>query len=223
LKCPGGVISFTFDDFPKSALDVGGRILQRYGARGTYYVSMGLAGTNRVVGAMFDEEDVRTAHYTGHEIACHTFSHPNCGSLKRSAILAEIRGNAAALRTVIRDRAFVNFAYPYGAVSHTVKRALRFRFKTCRGIRPGINQGTVDLADLRAIPLYNSEFDQNQLLRLIDHNRAAGGWLIFYTHDLSDTPSRFGCTPCQLETLAHYAAARTTILRICDVVSHIHP
>jgi len=25
--------------------------------------------------------------------------------------------------------------------------------------------------------------------RLIDRNRAVGGWVIFYTHDVTDTPS----------------------------------
>ena len=33
---PGGVVSFTFDDFPRSAWVNGGAILEKYDRRGTY-------------------------------------------------------------------------------------------------------------------------------------------------------------------------------------------
>jgi peptidoglycan/xylan/chitin deacetylase (PgdA/CDA1 family) len=72
---PGGVVSFTFDDFPKSALDVGGEILERYGARGTYYASLKLAWSYNILGQIFDDDDIRAAHRAGHEIACHTYTH----------------------------------------------------------------------------------------------------------------------------------------------------
>src|SRR5260370_938233 len=78
LAWPGGVVSFTFDDFPKSALATGGAILERYGARGTFYASLKLAGAETILGPMFDEEDIRAAHHAGHEIACHTFTHLDC-------------------------------------------------------------------------------------------------------------------------------------------------
>ena len=34
---------------------------------------------------------------------------------------------------------------------------------------------------------------------LIDENNRRKSWLIFYTHDVRPTPSRFGCTPAFLE------------------------
>jgi peptidoglycan/xylan/chitin deacetylase (PgdA/CDA1 family) len=184
---------------------------------------MGLAGINRVVGPMFSAEDVRAAHYAGHEIACHTFSHPDCRELKGSAIQDEIRDNATAVRSVVADRSLVNFAYPYGAVSPTAKRTFGVRFRTCRGICPGINYRFVDLADLKAIALYDASFCENEMRRLVDHNQSVGGWLIFYTHDVVDTPSPFGCTPRELETVVNYAARRTTILPIRDVAVCLRP
>src|SRR5205823_2244619 len=47
------LISFTFDDFPRSALLAGGAILNRFGVAGTYYVSLGLLGKNEPSGKMF--------------------------------------------------------------------------------------------------------------------------------------------------------------------------
>ena len=34
------LISFTFDDFPRSALEAGGQILRAHGVRGTYYAPL---------------------------------------------------------------------------------------------------------------------------------------------------------------------------------------
>jgi hypothetical protein len=42
--------------------------------------------------------------------------------------------------------------------------------------------------------------------RMIDQNSAACGWLIFATHDVCKTPSRWGCTPDFLEDIVRYAS-----------------
>ena len=52
------IVSFTFDDFPRSALYVGGDILGRFGAKGTYYASFGLMGTTAPTGEIFITEDL---------------------------------------------------------------------------------------------------------------------------------------------------------------------
>src|SRR5580704_14439683 len=97
IDWPGGVVSFTFDDFPRSAWLNGGPVLEQYGARGTYYTAMGLAGTDSDLGPMFEIDDLRGARAGGHEIACHTFSHRDCRRATPAEIAAEIDRNAAAL------------------------------------------------------------------------------------------------------------------------------
>jgi len=221
IAWPGGVISFTFDDFPKSALVTGGGILERYGSRGTYYAALKLAATTDVLGPMFDGEDVRAAHDVGHEIACHTYTHLNCSHAARRAILAEVRENQAALSALIEGFTPTNFAYPFGAVSLAAKLTLGARFSSCRGIRPGINRGTVDLADLLGTQVYATNFDEFRIRRLIDQNRSVDGWLIFYTHDVAEKPSPFGCKPRQLERIVAYAARSATILPVRDVVAKV--
>jgi Polysaccharide deacetylase len=84
---PGGVISFTFDDFPESALAAGGDILEGYGARGTYYASLKSPRSDRLRPGF--HEDIRAAHRAGHEIACHTYTHPDLHRMTRRMILAE--------------------------------------------------------------------------------------------------------------------------------------
>jgi peptidoglycan/xylan/chitin deacetylase (PgdA/CDA1 family) len=177
---PGGVVSFTFDDFPKSALEVGGDILKQYGARGTYYTSMKLAWSDNHLGPIFDDDDIRAAYRAGHEIACHTYTHPDLRYMARPMIRAEVRYNAAALSYLIENFVPANFAYPYGCVSVTAKRLLGSLFSSCRGIDRGINHGLVDLADLLAVPLYAEDFDVAEMRRLIDRTCSLDGWLIFF-------------------------------------------
>jgi len=78
IAVQGGAVSFSFDDFPKSALATGGAILEKYGVRGTYYAAVGLAGTTGNVGPIADRAEMREAHQRGHELACHTYSHLDC-------------------------------------------------------------------------------------------------------------------------------------------------
>jgi peptidoglycan/xylan/chitin deacetylase (PgdA/CDA1 family) len=223
LGWPDGVVSFTFDDFPKSALAAGGSILESYGARGTFYTSMNLAAIHRVVGPMFDHEDICAAHRAGHEIACHTHTHLDCCTSPKPSILAAIHNNGVALSSVIEGFAPTNFAYPHGRVSPMAKRVLGPRFSSCRGIREDINHGIIDLADLLAVSIYSATFDEAKMRSLIDRNRRLGGWLIFYTHDVVDTPSPFGCTPEQLEAVVAHASKHMTVLPVSDVVTYLRP
>src|SRR5450631_1280171 len=69
------LISFTFDDFPRSALLVGGSILNNVGLAATYYASLGLIGKEAPSGQIFVADDLATLFDQGHELGCHTFAH----------------------------------------------------------------------------------------------------------------------------------------------------
>src|SRR2546422_6309977 len=77
------LVSFTFDDFPRSALRCGGAILKKYGFRGTYYAALGLMGQHAPVGEIFSLQDLRDLLAEGHELGCHTYGH--CHSWNTSA------------------------------------------------------------------------------------------------------------------------------------------
>ena len=70
-------MTFTFDDVPASACDLGARILERHGARGTFYVAGRGCGSANAGGPLRATiGQLRTIWANGHEIGCHTFSHP---------------------------------------------------------------------------------------------------------------------------------------------------
>jgi peptidoglycan/xylan/chitin deacetylase (PgdA/CDA1 family) len=221
VNWPGGVASFTFDDFPKSALDVGGAILEKYGACGTYYTAMQFAGARNHFGPLFEIGDIVAAHRAGHEIACHTYSHLGCRRATGASIAAEIDRNSREIALALDGTAPTSFAYPYGSVSLTARRTLKRRFSSSRGTAEGINGGTTDLTDLRVITLFAHLFDQAALYRSIDEAHAGNGWVIFYTHDVTEEPSEWGCTPAQLEAVAAYVAGKLEVLPVGNVVARL--
>jgi peptidoglycan/xylan/chitin deacetylase (PgdA/CDA1 family) len=214
---PGGVVSFTFDDYPRSAWLEGDRILADHGARGTFYAASGLLGTGGTQGPVATPQDLRATHEAGHEIGCHTRSHLNCAQASTVALESEVRANAAALAPHLDGRPLTSFAYPFGAVSPRAARLMRRRFSTARGIRPGINRGPIDTGELRANRIYDRDFDAGRLRSLIEENQAIGGWLIFYTHDVREQPSDYGCRPSQLAAIVAHAAEHSRILPVGDV------
>src|SRR5882757_6246651 len=87
------MVSFTFDDLPKSAVTTGAGLLEAHGARGTFYVSGGMVGTSTPNWAAGDAADVVALHAKGHEIGCHTFSHKRACDLDARALAEQIGRN----------------------------------------------------------------------------------------------------------------------------------
>jgi peptidoglycan/xylan/chitin deacetylase (PgdA/CDA1 family) len=201
----GPVVSFTFDDFPRTALSVGGTILEKFGTRGTYYVTLGLMNSCNELGQLFRGDDLCSLLERGHDLGTHTFHHSSCRSLSLSAFVQDVkRGKNAVADLVGHDP--TNFAYPYGDVSLRVKKNVGPMLKSCRGIVPGVNGPEVDLNLLRANKLYG-DIDRLGLAEgLIEENVKRKTWLIFYTHDISPHPSPYGCTPALFESVVSNAA-----------------
>jgi peptidoglycan/xylan/chitin deacetylase (PgdA/CDA1 family) len=97
VKHPGGIISFTFDDFPKTAAQAGADVLMNNDVRGTYYAAFGLAGTDNHQGAHFDQGDIRRLSENGHEIGCHTYNHHDFAKTSVAEIQNDLARSAAAL------------------------------------------------------------------------------------------------------------------------------
>lgn len=188
------VISFTFDDFPRSAAMVAADILAEYGKLATYYVSSALIGTTNGLGDIFRREDLVALSSAGHELACHTFSHVPCSALTNEQLLQNCEENRKSIAAAVGGYTVSNFSYPNGVVTVAAKTCLGSVYQSNRSSQPGINLDPIDLGFLRANPMY-SRFDIGKLKNLIRRNCEEKGWLIFYTHDVAERHSRYGCTP----------------------------
>jgi peptidoglycan/xylan/chitin deacetylase (PgdA/CDA1 family) len=197
LRLKGGrpMVSFTFDDIPMSAATIGAPMLEECGGRGTFYVAGGLVNQRNNQCEGIDPGGIVKLRRAGHEIACHTFSHRRAIDLDAAAMAAEIERNRHYLEGLDTSIKLENFAYPYGLATVARKRQLTNSFRSARGILPGVNSGTIDLQFLRSTPLIDKDIDRDGIDRAFDEAVATGGWLIFYSHDVADTPSPWGCTP----------------------------
>jgi glycosyltransferase involved in cell wall biosynthesis len=205
IKSSTPIISFTFDDCPRSALLKGGKILRSMGVSGTYYVSLGLAGKQTETGGMFEVEDLRAALEQGHELGCHTFNHSHSWETEPQLFELQIIENQRALQQVIPEASFRSLSFPIGHPRAETKRRASKHFSCCRGGGQTFNVGEADLNCLAAYFLEQSVHDPEAVKRMIDRNAKAGGWLIFATHDVCENPTQWGCTPEFFENVVQYA------------------
>lgn len=191
--------SFTFDDFPLSAWTAAGPLLERYGAKATYYAAGTYCGRVEDGLTYYDEATLIEVHDAGHEVGCHSFSHEHGPTLSSTLLDDDLERNAIFLKEVLGDVEPLDFAYPYGELSPRTKRLAGGRFASSRGIHPGVNGPTADLSQLRAIPLERRSWNAAEVERWIAAAKAVNGWLVFFSHDVSDDPSPYGATPAMLE------------------------
>jgi peptidoglycan/xylan/chitin deacetylase (PgdA/CDA1 family) len=219
LRNKGPVVSFTFDDTPKSAAVVGVPILDAYNARATFYVAGGLVDKWSGHWAGISADEIVGLHRQGHEIACHTFSHTRTTDLDAAALAAEIEDNRRYLLALDPSIRIENFAYPYGLGSVLRKGQLKKTFNSSRGIVPGVNSGAVDLQFLRATPLIDRNIDRDGIDLAFDEAVAKNGWLIFYSHDVAAEPSPYGCSPSLLRHALEAASRRNVqVLSVADAL-----
>ncbi len=215
-------ISFTFDDFPLTALSVGGSILQKYGQVGTYYASLGLAGKHDASGPMFAISDLAVLREQGHELGCHTFAHCDSSETESRVFLDSVISNQRTLEGLFPGASFRTFSFPKNAPRARTKQRVGNIFDGCRGGGQTFNTGVADLNYLRAYFLEQAKGDFSAVKQIIDQNRDAKGWLIFATHDICERPSPYGCTPDFFEAVVRYAvASHASILPVVRVLEQL--
>jgi peptidoglycan/xylan/chitin deacetylase (PgdA/CDA1 family) len=144
------MVTFTFDDVPTSACELGVSALERYAARGTFFVAGGCCGTagpDEPPRASIDK--LRTVWKNGHEIGCHTYSHPAIRYISLDELGLELERNQAVLKKIDSGIVLRNFAYPYGDLSIKTKRYLEGCFDPAAPAIAASTAGLPILAGLR--------------------------------------------------------------------------
>jgi peptidoglycan/xylan/chitin deacetylase (PgdA/CDA1 family) len=205
FRIPLGVpiVTFTFDDFPRSALLAGGTILQERHVAGTYFVALGLAHQEIATGKMFLRNDVSRVVAEGHELGCHTFDHHPAWESKTATYVESVLENARQLTQMGIQSRLQTHSFPISYPRPRTKRQIEGRFRCCRGGGQTFNHGRVDLNYVSSFFLEQSREKFHEIERVVAANAIAGGWLIFSTHDIAESPSRFGCTPAFFERVVN--------------------
>jgi len=183
----------TFDDVPASACRLGAQIVEQSGGRATFYASGGLDAAEQGDGDFHTVEDLQRLHAAGHEIGSHGFAHMRYPEQTEATQRRDIALNQSYFEQAGIPKP-VHFAYPFGAVNIRAKRVCGEHFQTCRGIQEGMMQYKADTAWLHSYPLHASKWSAPKVTQILNTLHDDGGWVIFYAHGLSDTPSPFDTT-----------------------------
>lgn len=190
------LVSFTFDDCPRSAIENGLPQLDAMNWQATVYVACGLFDRTNHLGLHMGREDTLAVYRVGHEIGDHTFSHFDASARPLSDALADIRKNQAEIVKLGLPES-QSFAYPYGQTTPALKKTLQNYFMGARGITPTTHTKSVDMNQIGSWPLFaGAEFDT--LMTAVNALKDNPGWMTIFTHDVRDNPSLWGCTPAQL-------------------------
>jgi peptidoglycan/xylan/chitin deacetylase (PgdA/CDA1 family) len=213
IRTPIPIISFTFDDAPKSSFDLGREILKDHGARATYFISLGLLGAETEVGKIASAGDLARAVEDGSELGCHTFDHLDAWHTPSEAFMESVARNREALLRILPGARFTTFAYPKSGAKLSIKPALGKIFACCRGGGQTANVHSADLNLLNACFLDRRTGIGPEFIRtLVDYNAGQCGWLILATHDVAADPSPYGCSPKFLKEIVQYASRSGALL-----------
>ena len=208
LENAAPLVSFTFDDVPESAHSRGAAMLEQRGARGVYYVATALIGRRTAHWTLIDRDGVADLHRRGHEIGLHTHEHRAVGSFSAQEFRIDFEKNRAQLQDILPGIDPRNFAYPFGVPAFERKRQLSAFAHSSRGIQPGINAGAFDPHFLKCVELADARLTAQALDSYLDAVAAQKGWLVFLLHDVSSSPSPYGCSTGRLEHALDGVAAR---------------
>ncbi|USG61313.1 polysaccharide deacetylase family protein [Sneathiella marina] len=216
------VVSFTFDDCPRSAITVGGKMLRDRGLSGTFYLCGGLTNGFENELPCQTEDDLEYLKESNHELASHLYNHKRCETLSKHDLTLEIEQSIDYLNSITGNRKPLSFSYPFGSINLRAKKMISDQFLSGRGISPGLNLGKVDLSCLKANALYEEEITEKSIADLIDAALQRKGWLIFYTHDVQNSPTAYGVKPKTLEFAMDYALRRNCqISSVSEVMSSV--
>ena len=206
-------ISLTFDDARFSQIDNGLPILDEYGTKATFYVSIN--NLEKRVDAW------KKAAANGHEIGNHTMTHPCSGNFPfareralENYTLEEMRNELEQSNNII-ERLLgvrpVSFAYPCGQKYVGRGRELKSyiplvaeEFLAGRGWMDewANDPAFCDMAQLMGVELDGKDFEQ--VKQLFDRTLVNGGWLVFCGHDIGEG-GRQTTLSSTLKALCEYA------------------
>ena len=214
------IVSFSFDDCPRSVMGNALPALESRSWRGTIYAAMGLCGITNNLGLHMSQDDMKAAHRSGHHIDDHTFSHLSARSVSTAEFLYDIEKNKAVFADMGLPPA-QTFAYPYGEVTKETKAALSHKFPLLRGIHSPHGDKTVDLNQAASQRLYSGS-DFESCLKAIHELKHTPSWLILFTHDVREDPSDFGCTPSDfLTAIKAVESTGAEVLPVADALSRL--
>lgn len=217
------LISVTFDDGFESIYKSALPLLQKYGIRSTQYIIAG----NTADPFYVNWKQVGQMQQAGHEIACHTMTHPDLTTLDGPMVDYQLRQCKAELTS--RFGAISDFATPYGATNPATTAAITQNFDSNRNTNGDPTNGVTN-ADVNVagnFDRYNiigvtvrKDTTVKELQELVAYAKLTNGWLVLTYHQADQGDgSKFAIDPVQLDKqLAYLSSTNVRIVTMHDAL-----
>lgn len=155
---PGGkhkVLTMSYDDGKQEDRRLV-ELFNQYGIKGTFHVNSGTTANNRIPMSEYKEL------YKGHEIACHTLTHPTIARCPMASVVTEVLEDRINLEKLI-GRPVRGLSYPNGSYSDEIKSMLPtigIKYSRIVGDSDGFGLPT-DLYEWKATCHHNHNLLQN--------------------------------------------------------------
>lgn len=220
-----GIVSLTFDDGWKSAIQNAYPLLHKHGAVGTFYIISKCLDDTEFPEYM-NVMDVRVLHMNGHEIGSHTRSHKHLPELSEQEAYDEIVDGKKDLE----KHGFwpKTFAYPYGDWNpYVVKQVREAGFLAARSIIKHYNQAQTN-PYLLGCEHVNQKTTLREIKEWVDSMENAPIWLILMFHQIEPTEVLnkrkwiYGTTPRVLDqTLRYLRDANIRVMTVKDAMDQL--
>lgn len=117
----GNEIVITFDDgFEDNATKVL-KLLKKYNAKSTFFISTGFIGKKYLGQKMVNKKQIIDLYNAGMEIGSHTVNHINLNKSSKKERIKELKISKEILEDIIGDQV-LSFSYPYGSYNSSVAK-----------------------------------------------------------------------------------------------------
>jgi peptidoglycan/xylan/chitin deacetylase (PgdA/CDA1 family) len=157
-------VALTFDDGLEEHLEIVAPLLERLGARATFYVPSSCLGRSAsevgYPGRHVDAAGLRRLAAAGFEVGSHSRSHPVLARCGRDRLRDEIAGSRDDLGEIL-GTAPASFAYPFGSrrtfTPEVVEAVAAAGYSTAACTVIGGNSADMSPFELRRVPVYQSD------------------------------------------------------------------
>ncbi len=186
-----GVITITFDDGLASVYDVALPLLQAKNMPATHYIVSSYIYDYSSNPNYMTLAQLNALKSAGHEIACHSATHPFFTELSEAQIISECTTSQSLLRT--NGFTANNFAYPFGARNDTSDGLVSTYFYTARTSYEDLGYNTLPYSGDFAVAAFYGETGNSttclpRLKQYVDFVRANDLWGVILFHGVVESP-----------------------------------
>ncbi|MFO1477458.1 MAG: polysaccharide deacetylase family protein [Verrucomicrobiota bacterium] len=196
-------VSYTFDDSCPNQFAIAVPMFNQKGLRMTLFTITSIQGSG-------GWQKLQAAAGAGHEIASHTVTHANLGSLTLAQQATEQADSQSAINAAITNQSCMTIAYPYCASgSESLTAQYYMAARNCSGVINSSNPPNFMQISCFICGSLGSVLTLSDFTNTARSTAAAGGWGVYLIHGIDNDGGYSPLASSVLQSSVDYYAANT--------------